>query len=54
VDDFNAWVVGDNEEQTTSLTQATIIPYAEQQAKQSGAIFEADKTSLIYFTRRKT
>jgi hypothetical protein len=29
VDDFNAWVVGDNEEQTTSLIQATIIPHAE-------------------------
>jgi ribonuclease HI len=54
VDDFNAWVVGDNEEQTTSLIQATIIPHAEQWAKQSGAIFEADKTSLIHFTRRKT
>lgn len=54
VDDFNAWVVGDNERQTTRLIQSTIIPHAEQWAKQSGAIFETDKTSLIHFTRRKT
>lgn len=54
VDDFNAWVVGDNERQTTGLIQSTVIPHAEQWAKQSGAIFEMDKTSLIHFTRRKT
>jgi hypothetical protein len=54
VDDFNAWVVGDNERQTTRLIQNTVIPHAEQWAKQSAAIFEKDKTSLIHFTRSKT
>jgi hypothetical protein len=53
VDDFNAWVVGDNEKQTTKLIQDTVVPHAERWAKQSGAIFETDKTSLIHFTRRK-
>jgi hypothetical protein len=53
VDDFKAWVVGDNEQQTTKLIQDTIIPHAERWANQSGAIFETDKTSLIHFTRRK-
>jgi hypothetical protein len=52
VDDFSAWVVGDNEKQTTKDIQDTIIPHATQWAEQSGAIFETDKTSLIYFTRR--
>jgi len=32
--------------------QETILPHAEQWAKRSGAIFEADKTSLIHFTKR--
>lgn len=54
VDDFNAWVVGEDEEQTTKLAQDTIIPHAEKWAARSSAIFEADKTSLIHFTRKKT
>ena len=52
VDDFNAWVVGPDEEQNTAMVQETILPRAEQWAKQSGATFEADKTSFIHFTRR--
>jgi hypothetical protein len=31
-----------------------VIPYAEQWAKQSSAIFGTDKTSLIHFSRSKT
>jgi ribonuclease HI len=54
VDDFNAWVVGDNATQNTKTIQDTIIPHAEQWATRSGATFEADKTSLIHFTRRPT
>jgi hypothetical protein len=34
------------------VVQETILPHAEQWAKQSGATFEADKTSFIHFTRR--
>ena len=52
VDDFNAWVVGSDAEQNTKAIQDTIIPHAEQWSRRSGATFEADKTSLIRFTRR--
>ena len=34
------------------MVQETILPHTEQWAKQSGATFEADKTSFIHFTRR--
>jgi hypothetical protein len=54
VDDFNAWAVGDNAAQNIKTIQDTIIPHAEQRATRSGATFEADKTSLIHFTRRQT
>ena len=52
VDDFNAWAVGADERETTAAIQREIIPHAEQWAKQSGATFEADKTSFIHFTKR--
>jgi hypothetical protein len=52
VDDLNAWVTGVDEEETTRLIQEEIIPHASRWAKESGATFEADKTSLIYFIRR--
>jgi hypothetical protein len=52
VDDFNAWVVGADESETMATIQREIIPYAERWARQSGATFEADKTSFIHFTRR--
>jgi hypothetical protein len=52
VNDFNAWVVGADESETTVTIQREIIPHAERWARQSGATFEADKTSFIHFTRR--
>jgi hypothetical protein len=52
VDDFNAWVTGVDEAETTRLIQEDIIPHASKWARESGATFEADKTSLIHFTRR--
>ena len=52
VDDFNAWVTGADEEETTRLIQEQIIPHASQWARESGATFEADKTSMVHFTRR--
>jgi hypothetical protein len=52
VDDFNAWVTGIDEAETTRLIQEDIIPHASKWARESGATFEADKTSLIHFTRR--
>ena len=53
VDDFNAWVVGADESQTTAIIQREIMPHAERWARQSGATFEADKTSFIHFTKRQ-
>jgi hypothetical protein len=52
VDDFKAWVVGDDVKQNTKTVRDTIIPHAEQWASRSGVTFEADKTSLIHFTRK--
>jgi hypothetical protein len=52
VDDFNAWVVSDDVQQKTKAIQDTIIPHAERWASRSGATFEAEKTSLIHFTRK--
>jgi hypothetical protein len=52
VDDFNAWVVGKDEEQNILAVQESILPHAERWVKQSGATFEADKTSFIHFRRR--
>jgi hypothetical protein len=52
IDDFNAWVTGVDEAETTRLIQEDIIPHASKWARESGATFEADKTSLIHFTRR--
>lgn len=53
IDDFNAWVTGVDEDETTKRIQEEIIPHAEQWAKESGAIFEEDKTCLIHFTRKQ-
>jgi hypothetical protein len=36
VDDFNAWVVGADESETTAVIQREIMPQAERWAKQSG------------------
>jgi hypothetical protein len=38
VDDFNAWVVGADESETTATIQREIIPHAERWAWQSGYI----------------
>jgi hypothetical protein len=45
-------VVGKDEEQNILAIQESILPHAERWVKQSGATFEADKTSLIHFTRK--
>jgi hypothetical protein len=45
-------VVGKDEEQNTLAIQESILPHTERWVKQSGATFEADKTSLIHFIRR--
>jgi hypothetical protein len=45
-------VVGADEEETTATIETTILPHTKRWARQSGATFEADKTSLIHFTKR--
>jgi hypothetical protein len=52
VNNFNAWVMGVDEEETNRLIQEEIIPHASRWASESGATFEADETSLIHLTRR--
>lgn len=54
VDDFTHWVVGSSAEENTRRIQKQVIPKALQWAAQSGATFEAQKTSFIHFTKRKT
>jgi len=49
VDDFNAWVAGESVEENTRRIQNTVIPKAEQWARESGATFEAEKTGFIHF-----
>lgn len=51
VDDFNAWVTGGSSWENTATIQRNILPRVEAWAKESGAIFEADKTGLIHFRR---
>jgi hypothetical protein len=45
--------MGVDEEETTRLIQEEIILHASRWTRESGAIFEADKTSLPHFTRRE-
>ena len=52
IDDYNAWVTGSSAEVNRQMLQSQLIPKVEGWARQSGAIFEAEKTSFIHFTRR--
>jgi hypothetical protein len=52
VDDFDVWMVGADEDETTAAIQNTILPHTRQWVRQSGATFGADKISLIHFTER--
>jgi len=45
-------VVGADKEETTAAIEATILLHTKRWARQSGATFKADKTSLIHFTKR--
>jgi hypothetical protein len=50
VDDYSAWVTGPTAESNRDGIQS-IINYALEWEKRSGATFEVDKTSVIHFTR---
>jgi hypothetical protein len=54
VDDSTAWVTGPSAEYNTRCIQEAIIPKATQWEAESGATFETDKTSFIYFMWRDT
>lgn len=54
IDDYSAWVVGASTEENTTLIQNTIIPKASRWAEESGAVFEAEKTGFIHFTKKRT
>jgi hypothetical protein len=45
-------MVSDNVKQDTKCIQNTGIPHVRQYGSRSGATFEAEKTSLIHFTRQ--
>jgi hypothetical protein len=51
VDDYIAWVVGESTDENTTLLQERVIPRVTAWERESGAIFEAEKTKLIHFTR---
>jgi hypothetical protein len=52
VDDYTHWVIGPNADENTAQLQQHVIPRALKWATDSGATFEADKTSFIHFTRK--
>ncbi len=54
VDDYSRWTVGATIETNMEVLQSTVIPRALQWAKDSGATFEPDKTTLLHFTRSTT
>jgi exonuclease III/ribonuclease HI len=51
VDDFMCWRIGQSADENTSALQEEAIPHALGWAMRSGAIFEAQKTQVIHFTR---
>ena len=53
VDDYTRWTVGSSAEANTTVLQRKVIPRALEWAAQSGAAFEAEKTSFIHFTRNR-
>ena len=53
VDDFSAWVTGNSASENTNELQWTVIPRTEKWERNSGATFEATKTTIIHFTRNR-
>jgi hypothetical protein len=51
IDDYNAWVVGPSAAENTHKLQTQLLPRAEKWARESGAVFEAQKTAFIHFVR---
>lgn len=51
VDDYTAWVTGPCVSVNTETLQQKIMPKVEDWERKSGVTFEAEKTTLIHFTR---
>lgn len=51
IDDYNAWVTVSSATENTSKLQTQLLSRAEKWARESGAVFEADKTAFIHFVR---
>lgn len=51
IDDYNAWVTGPSAAENTRKLQMQLLPRVEKWARESGAVFEADKTAFIHFVR---
>jgi hypothetical protein len=51
MDDYNAWVADLSAEENTRKLQKQLLPRPEKWARESGAVFEAEKTAFIHFVR---
>jgi hypothetical protein len=51
IDDYNAWVIGPSAAENTRKLQTQLLPRAEKWTRESGAVFEAEKTTFIHFVR---
>lgn len=51
IDDYNAWVTGPSAAENTRRLQTQLLARAEKLARESGAIFEAEKTAFTPFVR---
>jgi hypothetical protein len=48
IDDYNAWATGPSAAENTCKLQTHLLPRAGKWARESGAIFEAQKTAFIH------
>jgi len=51
VDDYTAWVTGNNAAENTTKIQDVILPRLKQWEESSGSVFEASKTAFVHYTR---
>lgn len=54
VDDYSAWTIGPSAAENTLWLQQEVIPLLEKWERESGAVFDAGKTSFIHLTRVTT
>lgn len=54
IDDFTAWRTAPTCAETTRKLQSDVLRATARWSRESGAIFEADKTGFIHFERRPT